>query len=135
MNITINKGGKNYEFKYTRENTGISRSNNDATPLVFHKWKCDELSTANEDCEVFFGDYGASVEAIENIKKTAETAINKLPQIVQIEDTTTIADVTPAPTPEVIPVEDPKTEPVVETTPEVTPVEPTTPSTDEHILN
>lgn len=83
MTITINKGGKDYEFKYSRENSKVTLSSNDPRQMIIHKWTCKELPKDAEgnDCEVFFGDYDNTTESIAKIQKTAEKGIEKLPQV------------------------------------------------------
>ena len=84
MNITITRGGKNYEFKYTTENTGNTLDSNDARTMLLCKWTCDELSTKEEPCEVFFGDYENTTENLEKIQKSARAATEKLPQVMAL---------------------------------------------------
>jgi len=90
MNITINKGGKEYEFKYSVEKPEISKGAQ--KHLSFHKWNCSELP----ESEVFFGEYDNSGATKESLKEKAERFINELPQI------KSIVEVAEAPVEEVI---------------------------------
>lgn len=91
MNITITKGGKNYEFVYSTENTSITIDSNDQRPLLMRKWTCKELSEGKEPCEVFFGDYENTTENLSRIEKQARISIEKLPQVLALGDSEDVA--------------------------------------------
>lgn len=86
MNITINKGGKDYVFVFSTENTGITQDGTDQRPLLMRKWTCAELGTPSDPCEVFFGDYDNTTQNLSAIEKQAQKAIERLPQVVALEN-------------------------------------------------
>jgi len=91
MNITITKGGKEFEFKYSVEKPAVTRGAQ--KQLSFHKWKCDELSASGGPCETFFGEYDNSGITKDQLKERAEKFINALPQVKSIVDIEVKADV------------------------------------------
>lgn len=91
MNITINRGGKEYEFKYTKEKTSVTKGA--ASNIVFHKWTCDELTGPDGACEMFFGEYDNQGISADDLKQKAIKFINELPQVKSIVDVEAKADV------------------------------------------